>query len=83
MGRDGGTDTLDGRIVELIEAGVMAGAYAALAKTMPEAERGLMKMSLKHHARVGALCGEIGIRAATGARAAAALPSPENRRPRA
>lgn len=49
----------DGRICELIEAGALAGAYLALARDMPGAERGLMKLWDKWHLRSTALCGEL------------------------
>lgn len=49
----------DDRILELIEAGVMAGAYQALAREMPDAERGLLKMAAKWSARAATLAAEI------------------------
>lgn len=54
----------DGRIRELIEAGALAGAYLALARDMPGAERGLMKLWDKWHQRSTALCGELAGRVA-------------------
>jgi hypothetical protein len=51
----------DGRnkVVRLIEAAVYAGAYEALAKEIPDASRGLIKLRDKHEERVKALCREI------------------------
>lgn len=64
-------EKLDGRTVELIEAGVMAGAYRALARTTPGAERGLLKMAARHHMRGTALCGEISAAAGLNTRSVA------------
>lgn len=61
----------DGRVLEMIGAAVMAGAYSSLAADLPEARPGLMKMSRKHSERVKALAGEICAAAGIGSRAAA------------
>lgn len=42
-------------ILEMIEAGVFAGAYSALARRHPDAAPGFLKMRNKHSARVAAL----------------------------
>lgn len=52
-------EDLDGRIAELIFAGVMAGAYGALARELPEAARGLNRMREKWSMRVAALADEV------------------------
>lgn len=52
-------DGSNGRIAELISAAVLAGAYGALARQMPDAARGLGRMREKHSARVAALASEI------------------------
>lgn len=54
--------TEDGRnaVTDLIKAGVLAGAYLAEVRKTPLAERGLMKMYWKHHARTAILCDAVG-----------------------
>lgn len=67
----------DGRqnlVVEIIGAAVLAGAYGALARELPEAARGLEKMRAKHSERVQALAGEIAASAGRFAQALVALP---------
>lgn len=69
-----GTDGLDDRVLQMIGAAVLAGAYRTLAEELPEAERGLLKMAAKHSRRVQALAGEIATSAGSQARALAAMP---------
>jgi hypothetical protein len=55
-GLDGPNNSL---VLDLIDAAVMAGAYAALAGANVEAERGLLRMAAKYSAEVAAFAGEI------------------------
>lgn len=60
-------DGSNGRIAELIGAAVLAGAYGALARQIPDAARGLGRMREKWSARVAALADEVVAGAAVGA----------------
>jgi hypothetical protein len=67
-------DGLDGRVVEMIGAAVLAGAYRSLARAEPDAERGLLKMARKHSARAGTLATEISASIGAGTPVRAPLP---------
>ena len=49
----------DGLICEMIGAAVLAGAYRALARVEPTAERGLMKLAIKWSSRAATLASGI------------------------
>lgn len=55
-----GRDVLDDDLtIKLIGAGVMAGAYSAMAKRHPEAARGMEKMRASWRAKAATLANEI------------------------
>jgi len=49
----------NGSVLELITAGVLAGAYGSLARTHPEAARGLEKMRVKWSAETAILADRV------------------------
>lgn len=49
----------DALVLELIEAAVLAGAYRSLARDMPDAAGGMLKLARKWSTKVAALADEI------------------------
>jgi hypothetical protein len=78
----GRTDEDDELVLMLIQAAVLTGAYGSLAKAMPEAETGLLKMADRHSARTAILADEICRRAAVSGYTPAARPMPGARQTR-
>jgi hypothetical protein len=54
-----GDERTDERICEMIGAAVLSGAYSTLAREIPDARPGLMKLARKWSARAGTLANEI------------------------
>jgi len=65
----------NGLVLDLIQAAVLAGAYRALAREMPDAERGLLKMADRHSGRTAILATEISADARRNAGASATMPN--------
>jgi hypothetical protein len=55
------SDEVDGRVAQMIQAAVLAGAYAETIRRVPETAAGFGKLMRRHLARVAALADEIAL----------------------